>query len=86
MSQSTPTTVGIQIPSTAPQDLIDRVAAFMNDLRHVAGIDDVTLNVVRTCRVCGCTDARACFGGCAWVGPADDLCTACAPTAVSLDG
>lgn len=86
MSQSTPTTVGIQIPSTAPQDLIDRVAAFMNDLRDVAGIDDVTLDVIRTCRVCGCTDDRACFGGCAWVGLADDLCTACAPTAVSLDG
>lgn len=27
------------------------------------------------CRVCGCTDARACAGGCSWVEP--DLCSAC---------
>lgn len=31
----------------------------------------------RTCRVCGCTDARACLGGCFWV--EDGLCSACAP-------
>jgi hypothetical protein len=28
------------------------------------------------CRVCGCTDDRACPGGCYWVEP--DLCSACA--------
>ncbi|MFA5401230.1 MAG: hypothetical protein WC359_12355 [Dehalococcoidia bacterium] len=28
-----------------------------------------------TCRVCGCTDANACEGGCYWVKP--DLCSAC---------
>lgn len=27
------------------------------------------------CRVCGCTDETACFGGCSWVAP--DLCSAC---------
>ena len=27
------------------------------------------------CRVCGCTDDRACDGGCWWVQP--DLCSAC---------
>lgn len=32
---------------------------------------------VRTCRRCGCTDDRACAGGCHWV--ADDLCSACPP-------
>jgi hypothetical protein len=34
---------------------------------------------VRTCRVCGCTDEKACnteFGPCEWVGD-EDLCTAC---------
>ena len=31
--------------------------------------------VVRSCRSCGCTDDRACEGGCWWVGP--DLCSAC---------
>jgi hypothetical protein len=29
----------------------------------------------RTCRLCGCTDACACPGGCWWV--EDDLCSAC---------
>jgi len=32
-----------------------------------------------TCRKCGCTETRACPGGCWWVEP--DLCSACAPTA-----
>ena len=35
-----------------------------------------------TCRFCGCTDARACPGGCAWVEP--DLCTACVQDALLL--
>lgn len=30
----------------------------------------------RACRVCGCTDDRACPGGCYWV--EDDLCSRCA--------
>lgn len=30
----------------------------------------------RACRVCGCTEASACEGGCSWV--SDDLCSACA--------
>lgn len=30
---------------------------------------------VPCCRVCGCTDDRACAGGCRWA--QDDLCTAC---------
>lgn len=30
---------------------------------------------VRSCRVCGCTDDRACDGGCSWVDL--DLCSAC---------
>ena len=29
------------------------------------------------CRVCGCTDDRACPGGCSWV--AANLCSRCAP-------
>lgn len=34
---------------------------------------------IRSCRFCACTDARACPGGCSWVG--DRLCSACAPSA-----
>jgi hypothetical protein len=33
---------------------------------------------VRSCRICGCTDARACPGGCSWAG--ETLCSACVPT------
>lgn len=29
------------------------------------------------CRKCGCTDARACAGGCFWVNSAHTLCSAC---------
>lgn len=35
---------------------------------------------VRTCWACGCTDDRACPGGCAWAvtdAPGEDLCTSC---------
>ena len=31
---------------------------------------------IRKCRVCGCTDFKACEGGCYWV--EDDLCSKCA--------
>lgn len=31
---------------------------------------------VRTCRLCGCSDDRACEGGCSWVSA--DLCSRCA--------
>lgn len=36
----------------------------------------------RSCRVCGCTDKRACPGGCAWVD--QDLCSACLALVVPL--
>lgn len=36
----------------------------------------------RACRVCGCTDEKACPGGCSWV--ERDLCSACAMTAAEL--
>ena len=34
---------------------------------------------VRACRVCGCTQRRACPGGCSWV--EWDLCSACVDSA-----
>ncbi len=34
------------------------------------------------CRVCGCTEAKACTGGCHWV--SENLCSACEPTVRSL--
>ena len=40
----------------------------------------------RRCRVCGCTDKKACKGGCSWVEV--DLCSAClqAPPRVRATG
>lgn len=38
-------------------------------------------SVDRHCRVCGCTDARACPGGCTWVEA--DLCSKCVGRAAS---
>jgi len=29
------------------------------------------------CRVCGCTEERACEGGCYWVDSKKELCSAC---------
>lgn len=34
---------------------------------------------VRRCVVCGCTEAKACPGGCTWVAP--NLCSRCAHVA-----
>jgi hypothetical protein len=45
---------------------------------HYAICDDAG---VRRCRVCGCSDDRACLGGCFWVEA--DLCSACVPRAPS---
>lgn len=38
---------------------------------------------VRACRICGCTDMRACPGGCFWV--ESDLCSACAGAPLPFD-
>ena len=38
-------------------------------------MNDVTSQIMRTCRSCGCTDERACPDGCWWV--EDDLCSTC---------
>jgi len=35
------------------------------------------------CRICGCTDDRACEGGCFWI--EEDLCSACLKTATVLE-
>lgn len=48
-------------------------AAF--DMGAHAGVADVADD--RRCRICGCTQYRACPGSCSWVGP--DLCSTCEP-------
>jgi hypothetical protein len=49
---------------------------------HTANAFDlgaVDYRIVRdlACRACGCTEFRACAGGCGWL-PGTDLCTRCA--------
>jgi hypothetical protein len=42
----------------------------------------VVVELIATCRVCGCTDIEACIGGCYWVTDPKgegDLCSACLP-------
>lgn len=39
-------------------------------------IVEATSHRAGTCRVCGCTNVKACPGGCHWVEP--DLCSKCA--------
>lgn len=46
----------------------------------LARLSSWVIDVVATCRECGCTDDYACEGGCYWVEP--DLCSACAEMAV----
>jgi hypothetical protein len=51
------------------------------DLRKCLKKRPVEMMQVPTCQKCGCTDARACEGGCSWV--EDDLCSRCVPANVS---
>jgi hypothetical protein len=47
-----------------------------------AALDAVGEEELATCRVCGCTDAEACAGGCSWVPDPwqhADLCSSCLP-------
>lgn len=40
------------------------------------------MDTTQRCRLCGCTDDRACPGGCYWV--TAELCSACASSCVAL--
>lgn len=47
--------------------------------RDALGATSLLYRKLKTCRGCGCTDARACPGGCSWAQPG--LCTVCAESA-----
>ncbi len=36
------------------------------------------------CRWCGCTERRACDGGCSWANPPRTVCSRCAPLDVLM--
>lgn len=37
-----------------------------------------------TCVACGCTDERACAGGCYWMNPDHTVCSACYIKAIKI--
>jgi hypothetical protein len=60
----------------------DFVARFDSWAEFLAGLAPARIvrASVATCRVCGCTDEKACDGGCSWTEP--DLCSTCAGLAI----
>jgi hypothetical protein len=49
---------------------------------HLVPVCEV-LETVRQCRICGCTDAEACAGGCSWSQP--EICSTCAERQFRID-
>lgn len=48
-----------------------------NPIERMEPDPELLIQLKRRCRECGCTDERACPGGCWWA--RRDLCTRCAP-------
>lgn len=72
----------ILVPSTAPDELLELAQRHVDELAaaFLARGIGLSLELVPTCRVCGCTDDDACLGGCWWVDTdeADGyLCSSC---------
>ena len=59
--------------------LMDAVSTAIGDAVPALSDDELPVPIPSLlgpiCRVCGCSEAAACEGGCAWARP--DLCTAC---------
>ncbi len=55
------------------------LAEATSDYRDYPEGPDLAAIGIRACRQCGCTTEHGCVGGCWWV--AEDLCSACAPSA-----
>jgi ParB/RepB/Spo0J family partition protein len=69
-----------------PHELVKRARAFGVDAKKI--LDQVApvqtsaqpgKPVRGTCRKCGCTEERACAGGCGWADKSETRCTACFP-------
>lgn len=54
---------------------VEQIASLAFEFGAAKGYAEATEQ--RACRVCGCTEYRACHGGCCWVEA--DLCSACQP-------
>lgn len=80
--------VRVVIPHTGPggptdedKNLAIEVLQRFNNYEHLMHFIGCYKNIIEqagikiACRVCGCTEAKACPGGCHWIEP--DLCSAC---------
>lgn len=54
----------IQVPTDGN---LDELKAELEEISPPSGV----------CSMCGCTDHRACKGGCSWADPSHTLCTRC---------
>ncbi len=63
---------------TSPSWVVTGITADGEDVPVVAEPAEPAEPAVSTCRECGCTDDRACPGGCWWANDDRDLCTRCA--------
>ena len=63
----------------APEEVLALVA---DACRMGRAFAYATMRGQPACRVCGCTQDRACDGGCSWVD--DDLCSSCAVESVEI--
>jgi len=69
-------TVRVSQVNVRDSEVEDRILAIMKTIDEVVYPEE-------TCRVCGCTQERACPGGCYWVEP--NLCSVCADNKEPLE-
>lgn len=79
-AQAAWTCIGELSPTQARVEVAQMLAAAIDAAKPTQAGDAEP----RFCRACGCTDTRACRGGCWWVEA--DLCSACAPQAGGAHG
>jgi len=87
--------LALQVQGVGLVDLVRTGAAMSQDHVRIvlasalsAGVERLQpagelLAAVRQCRICGCTDAEACPGGCSWAQP--EICSTCAARQHALD-
>lgn len=64
------------------RDLLEALATTLAEVRDALRMLAEQDELVRVCRVCGCTDERACLAGCSWT-DIDGVCSACITTVLS---
>lgn len=65
--------------------LLDRIVELIN-FGELPNPVEVEVEDERACVRCGCTQSRACPGGCSWIPGLKDVCSACATPAEFRSG